>query len=66
MEVLGVLGVGDEHCWPLLKLQVGEAEHVVVHGKNSVPASEMTTVSDDGNIKKKISRDSEIPPQAQR
>lgn len=38
MEVLGILGVGDEHRRPLLKLQVREAEHVVVQGQNSVPA----------------------------
>lgn len=49
MEVLGILGVGDEHRRPLLKLQVREAEHVVVHGQNSVPAGETRTVSDFGN-----------------
>lgn len=38
MQVLGVLGVGDEHCGPLLKLQVRKAEQVVVKGQNSVPA----------------------------
>lgn len=38
MEVLGILGVGDEHRRPLLELQVREAEHVVVQGQNSVPA----------------------------
>lgn len=37
MQVLGVLGVGDEHCGPLLKLQVRKAEQVVVEGQNSVP-----------------------------
>lgn len=37
MQVLGVLGVSDEHCGPLLKLQVRKAEQVVVEGQNSVP-----------------------------
>lgn len=40
VEVLGILGVGDEHCRPLLELEVREAEHVVVQGQNSVPAGE--------------------------
>lgn len=48
MEVLGILGVGDEHRRPLLELQVREAEHVVVQGQNSVPAGEA------GSTRKKI------------
>lgn len=60
MEVLGILGVGDEHCRPLLKLQVREAEHIVVHGQNSVPAGEMRTVSDSGNWFKKKSAETQI------
>lgn len=62
MEVLGILGVGDEHCRPLLKLQVREAEHVVVHGKNSVPASEMRTVSDFGHGLEKNQHSRKDPP----
>lgn len=38
MHVLRVLGVGDEHDGPLLKLQVSEAEQVVVNRQNPVPA----------------------------
>lgn len=37
MQILGVLGVGDEYRGPLLKLQVRKAEQVVVKGQNSVP-----------------------------
>lgn len=36
--VLCVLGVGDEHCRPLLKLEVREAQQIVVKGQNPVPA----------------------------
>lgn len=43
MQVLGVLGVGDEHCRPLLEPQVGEAQQVVVEGQNPVPADECET-----------------------
>lgn len=43
MLVLGVLGVGDEHCRPLLETQVGEAQQVVVEGQNPVPADECET-----------------------
>lgn len=37
MEVLCVFGVGDEHCRPLLKLQVRETQQVVVKGQDPVP-----------------------------
>lgn len=38
VHVLCVLGVGDEHDGPLLKLEVSEAEQVVVERQNPVPA----------------------------
>ena len=37
MQVLSVLGVGDEHRRPLLKLQVRETQQVMVEGQNPVP-----------------------------
>ncbi|KAG7237989.1 hypothetical protein INR49_031343, partial [Caranx melampygus] len=37
MEVLCIFGVGDEHCRPLLKLQVRETQQVMVKGQNPVP-----------------------------
>ena len=36
VEVLRLLGVGDEHCRPPLEGEVGEAEEVVVKGHHSV------------------------------
>lgn len=38
VHVLSVLGVGDEHDGPLLKLQVSKAEQVVVDCQDPVPA----------------------------
>lgn len=43
MQVLGVLGVGDEHCRPLLEPQVGEAQQIMVEGQNPVPVDERET-----------------------
>lgn len=37
VEVLRVLGVGDEHRRPLLEPQVRETQQVVVEGEDSVP-----------------------------
>lgn len=43
MQVLCVLGVGDEHGRPLLKPQVREAQQVVVKGQNPVPGDRCET-----------------------
>lgn len=43
MQVLRVLGVGDEHGRPVLKPQVREAQQVVVKGQNSVPGDKCET-----------------------
>lgn len=37
-----ILGVGDEHKWPVPQLGVCEGEEVVVYGKETIPAVKRT------------------------
>lgn len=43
VQVLRVLGVGDEHSGPLLEPQVRETQQVVVEGEYSVPGDRCET-----------------------
>lgn len=43
MQVLSLFGVGDDHCWPVLKRQVRETQEVMVKGQDPVSNDRNTT-----------------------